>query len=89
MFSVLKADLKRRLSCVQERLDGQATGLAAGYRSCSMAQRIATWRSSILEGLANQVVSVIAQEKVCAACYRHANSFLGTCLGREDILADE
>ena len=46
-------------------------------------------RSSILEDLLHQAVSVIAQEKVCAACYRHANFFLGACLGREDILVDE
>ena len=36
-----------------------------------------------------RAVSVIAQEKVCAACYRHAYSFLGACLGRQDILVDE
>ena len=82
MFSVFKADLKQRLSYVQERLDDRAAALAAGYRS------IVSWRSSILEDLAHQAVAAITREKVCAA-YRHANSFLGACLGREDILADE
>ena len=84
LFSVLKADLKQRLSYVQERLDGRAAGLAAGYRSCGMVQCIATWRSSILEDMAHEGLSAIAQERVCAACRRHANSFLG----REDILVD-
>ena len=47
---------------------------------------IVTWHSSILEDLPHQAVPAIARE-VCAS-YRHANSFLGSCMGREDILAD-
>lgn len=81
MFSVFKADLKQRLSQVQDRLDDRAAALAAGHRG------LVTWRSSILEDLAHLAVPAVTREKVCAA-YRHANTFLGACLAREDILAE-
>ena len=81
MFSVFKADLKQRLSLVQERLDDRAAALAAGHRG------LTTWRSAILEDLAHQAVPAITTEKVSAA-YRHSSTFLGACLAREDIVAE-
>ncbi|KAF0299419.1 hypothetical protein FJT64_027795 [Amphibalanus amphitrite] len=47
---------------------------------------IGTWRSAILEELANQAMAAMTQEKVAAA-YQHANAFIGACLAREDIWA--
>ena len=80
-FSIFKADLKQRLGQIQDRLDDRAAALATGHRG------LVSWRSSILEDLAGQAVASVTQEKV-AATYAHANSFIGACLAREDILAE-
>ncbi|KAF0287323.1 hypothetical protein FJT64_014245 [Amphibalanus amphitrite] len=74
-------DLKQRLGQVQGTLDDRGAALAAGHRG------IGTWRSAILEELADQAMAAITQEKVAAA-YQHANAFIGACLAREDIWAE-
>ena len=81
MFSVFEVDLKQRLSPVQSRLDDREAALAAGHSG------LITWRSTITEDLARQAVPAVTEEKVCAA-YRHANTYLGACLAREDIIAE-
>ena len=81
IFSVFEVNLKHRLSPVQSRLDDRETALAAGHSG------LITWRSTITEDLARQAVPAVTKEKVCAA-YRHANTYFGDCLAREDFMAE-
>ena len=84
MFSVLKADLKQRLSTSR-------SARTIGRRGWRPGTAVAAWCNALPHGASlswriwctRPCPAVIAQEKVCAACYRHANSFLGVCLGRE------